>query len=84
VTIQITDNGPGMTEEVRTHLFDSFYTPKTKGKSTKIGLSLSYQIVVDKHGGQMQCISAPGQGTEFIIAIPIRQDLQKTPSFQSI
>jgi signal transduction histidine kinase len=84
VTIQITDNGPGMTEEVRTRLFDPFYTPKTNGKSTKIGLALSYQIVVDKHGGQMQCISAPGQGTEFIIAIPIRQDLQKTPSFQSI
>ncbi|MFE1745201.1 response regulator [Coleofasciculus sp. H7-2] len=84
VTIQITDNGPSMTEEVRTHLFDPFYTPKTNGKGTKIGLSLSYQIVVDKHGGQMQCISAPGQGTEFIMAIPIRQDLQKTPSFQSI
>ncbi|MBD1877651.1 response regulator [Coleofasciculus sp. FACHB-T130] len=84
VTIQIIDNGPGIAEEVRPHLFDPFFTPKTNGKSTKVGLSLTYQIVVNQHGGQMQCISAPGQGTKFIIAIPIRQNLQKTPSFESM
>ncbi|MBD1898197.1 HAMP domain-containing histidine kinase [Coleofasciculus sp. FACHB-129] len=84
VTIQIIDNGPGIAEEVRPHLFDPFFTPKTKGKGTKVRLSLSYQIVVDKHGGQMQCISAPGHGTKFIIVIPIRQNLRKTPSFESM
>jgi signal transduction histidine kinase len=43
------------------------------GKGTGLGLSISYQIVVDKHKGKLTCFSAPGQGTEFVIEIPIRQ-----------
>ncbi|MEH2434496.1 MAG: ATP-binding protein [Nostoc sp.] len=38
-----------------------------------MGLSISYQIITEKHGGSLQCISAPGQGAEFVIAIPIRE-----------
>ncbi|WDD35371.1 sensor histidine kinase [Nostoc sp. UHCC 0926] len=37
-----------------------------------MGLSISYQIITEKHGGSLQCISSPGQGAEFVIAIPIR------------
>ncbi|MEH2326049.1 MAG: GAF domain-containing protein [Nostoc sp.] len=73
VIIGVADNGPGMTEEVRKHVFDPFFTTKPVGKGTGMGLSISYQIVVKKHGGQIQCISAPGQGAEFAIVIPFKQ-----------
>jgi predicted ATPase/signal transduction histidine kinase/tRNA A-37 threonylcarbamoyl transferase component Bud32 len=72
VAIQIADNGPGMTEDVLQHLFDPFFTTKPVGKGTGLGLSISYQIVA-KHGGNMQCISAPGQGAEFTITIPVQR-----------
>jgi signal transduction histidine kinase len=72
VTILIADNGPGITEEVRSHVFDPFFTTKPAGKGTGLGLSISYQIVAFKHGGEFVCSSAPGQGTEFMIRIPIR------------
>ena len=71
--IRITDNGSGMTEAVRRRLFDPFFTTKSVGKGTGLGLSISYQIVVKKHGGLIKCISAPEQGTEFVIEIPILQ-----------
>jgi signal transduction histidine kinase len=71
VAIQIADNGPGMTEDVLEHLFDPFFTTKPIGKGTGLGLSISYQIVA-KHGGNLQCISAPGQGAEFTITIPLQ------------
>lgn len=70
-TISIIDNGPGMTEEVRDRLFDPFFTTKPVGQGTGLGLSVSYQIVVDKHGGQLDCISHPGEGTQFVISIPV-------------
>lgn len=72
VAIHIADNGPGIPEEVRSHIFDPFYTTKPVGKGTGLGLSISYQIVVEKHRGSLQCVSVPGQGTEFIIELPIR------------
>ncbi|MEH2055226.1 MAG: PAS domain-containing protein [Nostoc sp.] len=73
VIISIADNGSGMTEEVRKRLFDPFFTTKPVGKGTGMGLSISYQIVVKKHGGQIQCISAPAEGAEFIIVIPLEK-----------
>jgi signal transduction histidine kinase len=73
VRIRIADNGLGMPERVRRRLFDPFFTTKTVGKGTGLGLSISYQIVTEKHGGSLQCVSTPGQGAEFIIAIPIQQ-----------
>ena len=72
VTISIGDTGPGMTEEVRDRVFDPFFTTKPVGRGTGLGLSISEQIVVSKHGGQIKCFSAPGQGTEFTIEIPVR------------
>ncbi len=72
VVIRIADNGLGIPDEVRSHIFDPFFTTKGVGKGTGLGLSISYQIVVEKHQGQIQCSSKPGEGTEFLIEIPIR------------
>ena len=69
--IRIIDNGPGMTEEIKKRLYDPFFTTKIIGKGTGLGLAISYQIVVEKHGGILDCISAPGEGAEFLIEIPI-------------
>ncbi|WP_226588169.1 sensor histidine kinase [Microseira wollei] len=77
VGIYIADNGSGMTEEVRSHLFEPFFITKSGGKGSGLALSISYQIVTDKHGGKLSCNSAPGDGTEFVIEIPVRQDMLK-------
>ncbi len=77
VVIRLSDNGPGMTEQVQLQLFDPFFTTKPVGQGTGLGLSISYQIVVAEHGGQLQCVSAPEHGTEFIIQIPIVQPNRK-------
>jgi len=69
--IKIADNGPGMSSEVKQHIFDPFFTTKPIGKGTGMGLSISYQIVVEKHKGVLDCISEIGQGTEFMIRMPI-------------
>jgi signal transduction histidine kinase len=73
VVIRITDNGPGMTPQVKQRLFDPFFTTKPVGVGTGLGLSISYQIIVEKHGGQLHCFSEIGKGTEFVIQIPLRQ-----------
>ncbi|HEY9297944.1 MAG TPA: ATP-binding protein, partial [Phormidium sp.] len=73
VVIRIADNGLGMTKEVQRKLFDPFFTTKPVGKGTGMGLSISYQIVVEKHGGTLTCISQPREGAEFIIEIPLQQ-----------
>ncbi len=70
--IRISDNGPGMPEEVSQQLFTAFFTTKPAGKGTGLGLSISHKVV-QEHGGKLSCISAPGQGAEFIIEIPIEQ-----------
>jgi signal transduction histidine kinase len=72
VIIRITDNGSGIPEAIESRLFDPFFTTKPVGQGTGMGLSISYQIITGKHGGSLQCISSPGQGAEFVIAIPIR------------
>ncbi|MBE9164147.1 PAS domain S-box protein [Tychonema sp. LEGE 06208] len=75
VTIRIADNGMGINQEVIHKLFDPFFTTKPVGKGTGLGLSISYQIIVEKHRGKLQCISAPGEGAEFVIEIPICQEV---------
>jgi signal transduction histidine kinase len=77
VKIQISDNGTGMSEEVRSNIFNPFFTTKAVGKGTGLGLSISYQIIVEKHQGRLWCVSNPGQGTTFVIEIPVQQGLEK-------
>ncbi|MEG4627341.1 PAS domain S-box protein [Microcoleus sp. w1-18aA5] len=71
VEIKISDNGPGITEEVKQRIFDTFFTTKPIGKGTGMGLSISYQIIVEKHKGELYCTSELGKGTEFTIKMPI-------------
>jgi signal transduction histidine kinase len=70
--IRISDNGPGMPEEVKNHSFDPFFTTKPVGKGTGLGLSIAHHIVVEKHRGILKCISEVGLGTEFSIKIPLQ------------
>ena len=78
VCITIADNGPGITEPVQRRVFDPFFTTKPMGKGTGMGMSISYSIVVEKHGGSLKCDSTMGQGTEFVIQIPIHQISNET------
>ena len=80
IQIRIADNGPGIMAKIRTKLFDPFFTTKEVGKGTGLGLSISYQIITDRHGGRLNCWSTPGQGTAFVIEIPIQQNLPATDS----
>ncbi|NES65405.1 MAG: HAMP domain-containing histidine kinase, partial [Okeania sp. SIO2D1] len=58
-------------DKVCQQVFEPFFSTKQIGLGTGLGLFVSYQIVTQQHGGQLKCISQPGQGTEFIIEIPI-------------
>jgi len=71
VAIAITDNGQGMTEAVRKRVFDPFFTTKEVGSGTGLGMSISYQVVVEQHRGEIRCESATGEGAKFTVAIPI-------------
>ncbi|MDZ8027298.1 MAG: PAS domain S-box protein [Nostoc sp. DedQUE11] len=71
VVIRIADNGLGIPKQVKQRLFDPFFSTKPIGKGTGIGLSISYQIISQKHGGSLECISQPGSGAEFVITIPL-------------
>jgi GAF domain-containing protein len=73
ILIRIADNGPGIPAKAKKKLFDAFYTTKPVGKGTGLGLSISYQIIVDRHKGSLLCESTLGEGTEFLIKIPLRQ-----------
>ena len=72
VRIHIRDNGKGMVEEVKAKIFDHLFTTKGVGKGTGLGLAIARQIVVEKHGGEIEITSAPGQGTEFVIKLPVQ------------
>ncbi|HEY9656140.1 MAG TPA: ATP-binding protein [Crinalium sp.] len=76
IKISIADNGMGMPEAVYKRIFDPFFTTKAVGKGTGMGMPISYQIVTEKHGGKLDCFSIPGEGTEFIIQIPARQQIR--------
>lgn len=71
ITVKITDNGTGIPETIRSRLFDPFFTTKAVGQGTGLGLSISYQIITEKHGGKLSCDSIPGQGTTFVIELPL-------------
>lgn len=73
VKIAIADNGPGIPEDIQQRIFDPFFTTKPVGKGTGMGMSISYQIITEKHRGKLECFSKPNQGTEFAIQIPTRQ-----------
>ncbi len=73
VCIEIEDNGPGMDETIRKRIFEPFFTTKPVGEGTGLGLSVSYFIITENHGGEMSVKSAPGEGTTFIIRLPVKR-----------
>ncbi|MBE8967804.1 HAMP domain-containing protein [Nostocales cyanobacterium LEGE 12452] len=83
VVIRIADNGSGIAPDTQEKIFEMFFTTKPTGVGTGMGLSISHQIVVEKHGGQLICKSEVGSGTEFIISLPVqKQDLAKNTQLQ--
>jgi signal transduction histidine kinase len=69
--IVVADNGCGMNEEVQRHLFEPFYTRRRSGQGTGLGLSITHRIV-EEHGGAITAASAGvGQGSEFVVTLPI-------------
>ena len=69
--IRIADTGSGMPEDVKARIFDPFFTTKEVGRGTGQGLSIAYNVVVEKHRGTIEADSKPGQGTCFIIRLPL-------------
>ena len=69
VQLTVSDTGTGMSEEVRNHLFEPFYTTKEPGKGTGLGLSTVYGLV-QQSAGQIVFESEPDQGTSFRILLP--------------
>jgi signal transduction histidine kinase len=71
VRVEIVDNGPGMDEAARRRCFEPFFTTKPVGEGTGLGLSVSYFIVANNHGGTLEVDSKPGEGARFIIRLPV-------------
>jgi PAS domain S-box-containing protein len=69
--LEVEDNGPGMTEDIRRRVFEPFFTTKEPGVGTGLGLSVSYMIVTQNHKGLMEVQSTPGRGTVFKVRLPI-------------
>ncbi|MBW4572556.1 MAG: HAMP domain-containing histidine kinase [Tolypothrix carrinoi HA7290-LM1] len=73
VKIAIADNGSGIPESIQKQIFNPFFTTKPVGKGTGMGMAISYQIITEKHRGKLEFFSTPGEGTEFVVQIPIQQ-----------
>ena len=71
VVVEITDNGPGIPEEIRTRIFDPFFTTKAPGHGTGLGLHISHDIIANRHRGQLLVESKPGE-TKFKVILPIK------------
>ncbi|MBE9013369.1 HAMP domain-containing histidine kinase, partial [Pseudanabaenaceae cyanobacterium LEGE 13415] len=65
------DNGVGMSEEIKQKAFEHLFTTKPVGKGTGLGMTIAYQIIVEKHQGKIEINSIPEEGTEFILTIPV-------------
>jgi two-component system NtrC family sensor kinase len=72
VAVSVSDNGTGMSEEVRERIFEPFFTTKPTGEGTGLGLSLTYEIVVHGHGGTLALDTKEREGTTFTVTLPSR------------
>ena len=71
VEIRVADNGSGIAEAIREKIFEPFFTTKPAGQGTGLGLSLSYDIVTQGHGGTMTVESKEGEGAAFVVTLPV-------------
>lgn len=72
LAISITDNGTGMSEEVKQRLFDTFFTTKPTGQGTGLGMYITRKIIEEKHQGRIEFASEHGQFTTFTLIIPLK------------
>ncbi|CAN0363666.1 unnamed protein product, partial [Ectocarpus sp. 4 AP-2014] len=72
--IEVEDNGSGVPKAIRDKLFDPFFTTKEVGKGTGQGLSIAYDVVVNRHGGTIEIDSTEGVGTTFVVRLPSAHD----------
>jgi len=72
IEIRVRDNGNGIPQKVLDKVFQPFFTTKPTGEGTGLGLSLSYDIITKGHGGELKVETTEGEGTEFVIEIPIK------------
>lgn len=79
ITITIADNGCGMSASTQEKIFNPFFTTKPVGTGTGMGLPTSYQIITQSHQGKLKCQSTLGEGTQFIIELPLNIQLKRHP-----
>jgi len=77
LTIAITDNGQGMSEEVQKRLYEEFFTTKPEGQGTGLGMALTREIIEHKHQGKITFTSKEGEGTTFTLSVPVKRKLQQ-------
>lgn len=71
VEVRVSDSGCGIPEAIRQRIFEPFFTTKEVGKGTGQGLAIAYDVVVHKHGGKLSLESVEGEGSTFIISLPV-------------
>jgi nitrogen-specific signal transduction histidine kinase len=76
LVIWVTDNGNGIPQNIQKRIFDPFFTTKEPGKGTGQGLAIAHDIIVVKHKGSLDFTSQEGQGTTFIISLPLNSNPQ--------
>jgi two-component system NtrC family sensor kinase len=75
--IRIQDSGAGIPEAIRNQVFDLFFTTKEEGVGSGQGLAIAHSAIVEKHGGALTFDSAPGEGTTFIIRLPVDGEVRQ-------
>lgn len=83
LVIEIRDNGPGMVDNVKDHIFEPFFTTKNTGSGTGLGLSISYFIITERHQGTIDVKSSLGNGSTFIIKLPLNNTNNQNHSHNS-
>ena len=79
LVLQVRDNGAGISEDVRSRIFEPFFTTKAAGSGTGLGLSMSYDIVTQSHGGSLEVSNAPEGGAEFTMRLPAAPQTVNSP-----
>ncbi len=78
ITLQIRDNGIGMTQDVQSRIYEPFFTTKEVGSGSGQGMAMVYDVIVKKHNGTIECESTPHQGTTFTIRLPLSTESAAT------